>query len=110
MATKANLIIDQGTTFSAEILLTDQFGDPLNLNGYVANAQIRKWYSSSTPAAVFTASINTVSSVVTLNLNETQTANLVAGRYVYDVEARSSANTVSRLVEGIVTVTPQVTR
>lgn len=110
MATKANLIIDQGSTYSVEIQLTDQYGDPLNLTGFVANAQIRKWYSSSTPAATFAASINTISSTVTLNLTETQTSNLVAGRYVYDVEARSAANTVSRIVEGIVTVTPQVTR
>lgn len=110
MATKANLVIDQGSTYSVEIQLSDQNGDPLDLNGYAANAQIRKWYSSSTPAAVFNANINSYSSSITLTLTANQTSNLVAGRYVYDVETTSPANTISRLVEGIITVTPQVTR
>jgi hypothetical protein len=110
MATKANLVIDQGSTYSVQIQLSDQNGDPLALNGFVANAQIRKWYTSSTPAAVFDATIDTGSSSITLNLTANQTSNLVAGRYVYDVETTSTANTISRLVEGIVTVTPQVTR
>lgn len=110
MATKANLVIDQGSTYSVEISLSDQNGDPLNLTGYVANSQIRKWYSSSTPAAVFDTNIDTNSSSITLFLTANQTSNLVAGRYVYDVETTNSSNTISRLVEGIVTVTPQVTR
>ena len=42
MATKANISIDQGTTFTTEILLTDDNGDPLDLSAYTANAQIRK--------------------------------------------------------------------
>lgn len=109
MATKANLVIDQGTTFSTDLNLTDENGDILNLNGYTANSQIRKWYTSSNAAATFTASINTDSGVISLSLTESQTSNLVAGRYVYDVEI-NDGSTISRVVEGIITVTPQVTR
>ncbi|QMP83923.1 MAG: hypothetical protein [Caudoviricetes sp.] len=109
MATKANLVIDQGSTYIVEIDLTDQYGDPLNLTGFVANSQIRKWYSSSNPAASFATTIYPPSTIV-LTLTANQTSSLVAGRYVYDVEATSSTNATSRIVEGIVTVTPQVTR
>lgn len=109
MATKANLVIDQGTTFSADLTLTDDNGDMLQLGGYTANSQMRKWYTSANPAAIFTTSINTTSSVITLSLTDTQTNNLTAGRYVYDVEI-NNGSTISRIVEGIVTVTPQVTR
>jgi hypothetical protein len=109
MATKANLVIDQGTTFSTDLTLTDENGDALNLNGYSANSQVRKWYSSSNAAAVFSTSINVVSSIVTISLTANQTSNLVAGRYVYDVEL-NDGSTTSRIVEGIITVTPQVTR
>jgi hypothetical protein len=109
MATKAPLVIDQGSTFSADLNLTDENGDGLSLIGFTANSQIRKWYSSSNAAATFTTSINVSSSVITLSLTANQTSNLVAGRYVYDVEISDGA-TVSRIVEGIVTVTPQVTR
>lgn len=109
MATKANLVIDQGATFSTDLNLTDENGDILNLDGYTANSQIRKWYTSVNPAATFTASIDANSGVITLALSSTQTSNLISGRYVYDVEI-NDGTTVSRIVEGIVTVTPQVTR
>lgn len=109
MATKANLVIDQGSTFSTSLNLTDENGDPISLLGYTANSQIRKWYTSATPAATFTTNTSEGDGVITLSLTSAQTSNLVAGRYVYDVEIDNGA-TVSRIVEGIVTVTPQVTR
>ena len=86
MATKANLVIDQGATFSTDLTLTDDIGDLLILSGYSANSQIRKWYTSSSPSATFETQINVQSSVITLSLTASQTSNLVAGRYVYDVE------------------------
>jgi hypothetical protein len=109
MSTKANLVIDQGSTFSTDLLLEDENGDYLQLSGYTANSQIRKWYTSSTPAATFTTTINSNTGIVSLSLTANQTSNLVSGRYVYDVEVNDGA-IVSRVVEGVVTVTPQVTR
>lgn len=109
MATKANLVIDQGSTFSADLNLTDENGDVLDLAGYTANSQIRKWYTSTSASAEFTTDINVPEGIVTLSLTAEETGNLTAGRYVYDVEI-NNGSTVSRIVEGIVTVTPQVTR
>ncbi len=109
MATKANIIIDQGTTFSTSINLTDDNGDAIDLTGYTGRAQMRKHYTSSNSQS-FTVSLQSSNGIVTLSLTETQTANLTAGRYVYDVEIVSGANVVSRIVEGFVTVTPEVTR
>lgn len=109
MATKANIIIDQGSSFSTDLTLTNEDGDALNLVGYAINSQIRKWYTSTNVSATFSTSVNLESSVITLSLTANQTSNLVAGRYVYDVELTYNSD-VSRIVEGIVTVTPQVTR
>ena len=109
MATKANIIIDQGTTFSTVINLADDNGDPIDLTGYTGDSEMRKHYSSSNSQS-FTVSLGGANGTVTLSLTSTQTANLVAGRYVYDVELRSGANVVSRIVEGVITVTPEVTR
>lgn len=109
MATKSNIVIDQGSTFSTDLTLTDENGDMLLLSGYTANSQMRKWYTSTNPSAIFSSSINVDSGVITLSLSADQTSNLVAGRYVYDVEINDGSE-VSRIVEGIVTVTPQVTR
>ena len=109
MATKANLVIDQGSTFSTDLTLKDENGDPLNLSGYNANSQMRKWYTSSNATAVFTTSIAENDGVITLSLTANQTNIITAGRYVYDVEINDGSS-VSRVVEGIITVTPQVTR
>jgi hypothetical protein len=110
MATKANLVIDQGTTFSTTITMMDDNGNLIDLTGYSANSQIRKHYTSTT-AVNFSAEINVSTAEITLSLTNIQTANLTAGRYVYDVEVSDTySNTVSRVVEGIVTITPNVTR
>jgi hypothetical protein len=109
MANKSNLVIDQGSTYSSNVVLTDDYGDPRDLTGYTANSQIRKWYTSSNATASFTTSINTAAGVITLNLTANQTSSIEAGRYVYDVEI-ANGSVVTRVVEGIVTVTPQVTR
>lgn len=106
---KANIIINQGTTFSTTINLTDDNGDPIDLTGYTGRSQMRKHYTSSNSQS-FTVSLNSSQGIVSLALTASQTANLTAGRYVYDVEVISGANVVSRIVEGIVTVTPEVTR
>ena len=109
MATKANIIIDQGTTFSTVINLTDDNGDPISLTGYTGDAEMRKHYTSSNSQS-FSVTLGGDTGTITLGLTASQTANLTAGRYVYDVEVTSASNVVSRIVEGIVTVTPEVTR
>lgn len=109
MATKTNLTIDQGATFSSIITITDEDGDIVDLTGYTGASQLRKHYTSSNSTA-FSVSITANTGEVSLSLSANQTSNLVAGRYVYDVEITNSSNVVSRVLEGIITVTPNVTR
>jgi hypothetical protein len=108
MATKANIVIDQGTTFSTTINLTDDDDAPIDLTGYTGRSKMKKHYTSSNSHS-FTVGLSGTSGVVTLSLSATQTSNIVPGRYVYDVELINPSNIVSRIVEGIVTVTPEVT-
>ena len=108
MATKANLIIDQGSSFTTTITLTNDDDTILDLTGYTGAGQIRKWYTSSN-AVNFTVTIAPASGEVTLQLTANATANMSAGRYVYDVELTIGA-TISRVLEGLITVTPEVTR
>ena len=109
MAIKANLTIDQGATFTTSIQLTDQNNEILDLTGYSGASQMRKHYTSSNSTS-FTVTLVANTGEVSLSLTSSQTANLVSGRYVYDVELTDSSNTVSRILEGIVTVSPNVTR
>lgn len=110
MGTVNNLYIDQGATFSATVQVFDDNGDPYNLSGYTANAQIRKNYATNTVAATFTSSVlEAANGTISLSLPASTTGNLKYGRYVYDVEI-AAGNVVYRPIEGIVTVYPQVTR
>lgn len=109
MGTKVNLVVDQGTTFETSVTLTDDNGDLVDLTNYSGAGQIRKHYTSSNSVA-FTVTLGGANGTITLGLSANSTANLVAGRYVYDIEITTTSNTVNRILEGIVTVTPQVTR
>lgn len=107
MAQKINIVMDQGTTFNTTFLIVDESDAAVDFTGYTANSQIRKTYTSST-AYPFTVGLSN-NGVVTLSMSANVTNTITAGRYVYDVEVES-AGIRSRIAEGIVTVTPQVTR
>ena len=110
MAIVSNLTVDQGSTFSASIDITDTEDNVLVLTGYTVAGQIRKTYDSST-AVNFTASVSNASTgEVTISLTPAQTNALVSGRYVYDVEITSAGGTVTRVIEGQLEVTPGVTQ
>jgi hypothetical protein len=47
---------------------------------------------------------------VFFTLNAATTANIKAGRYLFDVKQVDNVNTTTRLIEGIITVNPQVTK
>ena len=114
MATRADLIIDQGTTFSSTINISQSDGTLFQLNDYSARGKIKKAFSSST-SVDFTCVVNENSpsqDTVTISLNSIQTASLNSGRYVYDVEVFTSDSQaiVTRIVEGQVEVTPSVSQ
>lgn len=110
MAIYANITIDQGSDFTSTIDVEDTTGNPANLSGYNARAQLRKTYGSVT-AYDFVATItNPGGGQINIEMSSAVTNGLKPGRYVYDVEVVSSGGTVTRVVEGQVEVTPGVTR
>jgi hypothetical protein len=105
------LFLEQGTSFVTTITIDDVYGIPYDLTNNIAKSQIRKSYYSTVPTADFIISIPVpTNGTITLSLNSAQTSNIAAGRYVYDVVIKNNANTVTRVLEGIVNVLPQVTR
>ena len=109
MAIKANLIIDQGADFQTTINVTDDDDNVIDLTGYSGTAQMRKHYTSVTFYS-FTVTVYPLSGEVTLGLSANTTNSITPGRYVYDCELLDGNGKTSRLIEGIVTLTPQVTR
>jgi hypothetical protein len=111
MAVVSNLSIDQGTTYSVTIAVTDNTNTARDLTGYTARSQLRKSYYTTANTS-FTVNIdNPLEGEIDLSLTATQTSGLKAGRYVYDVELVANATSaVERIVEGIITVYPEATK
>lgn len=109
MATISNLYVDAGATYSNIITVTASNGQALNLAGYTVASQIRKSYQSSV-AYTFAASIHDASTgKIRLQLTANASEAIPAGRWLYDVEI-TSGSTKTRVVEGIVTINPQITQ
>lgn len=110
-AAYSNLYLEQGTTFTTTITLDDVYGETYNLVGYTASSQMRKSYYSSNATATFDTTINLGQGSVTLSLDSDITANIAAGRYVYDaIIVDTNTNVTTRILEGIIEVSPRVTR
>tara|TARA_R110000868_G_C10374931_1_gene718779 strand:- start:1 stop:333 length:333 start_codon:yes stop_codon:yes gene_type:complete len=110
MAIKANLIIDQGSDYDVTFDLTHANGTVFNLTSYTGRASMRKSPFSST-AKDFTVTIpDAANGALMIAMTSTYSANVTGGRYLYDVEIVSSANVVTRVVQGIATVSPEITR
>lgn len=109
---KVNFVCPQGSTFTRT--LTYKINDaPVNLTGYNARLQVREYHYSDD----FIASLTDTSGItmggsagtITVSMAASATENFVSGDYVYDLEI-VTGGTVTRLIEGKFTVTPEVTR
>ena len=105
MAKTKNLVIDQGTSFYANVQYLDDNKHPISLVGYDVRSKMRKSYNSSNSASIGVSITNAATGNVQLYLSPIQTAGIKSGRYVYDVEANIGSDVV-RIVEGLVTVYP----
>ncbi len=108
-----NLIIDKGSDFAIQITVK-QGGAAMNLYGYSARAQLRTSKSATgSPSATFTCTVLSPNTdgKIHLALPNSQTSNVAPGRYYYDLEIFTANDAaVTRLLQGDVTVTPEVTR
>ena len=107
------IFLEQGASFNTTIYIDDVYGSTYNLQNYSASSQMRKSYYSINPTATFNTTINNTNGVILLSLNANTTSNIYPGRYVYDVviyDNTDASNNTIRLLEGIINVTPRVTR
>lgn len=108
-----NFTMDQGATWTLQLVYNDSNGDPVNLTGYTAEMQIRKKFNSDVAVLTLSTSnggITIVPLTGTLNLIATdEQAAIEPGFYVYDLEL-NIGGTRTRLIQGQVTVSGEVTR
>ena len=108
-AGKYDIKVDQGSDFSLQLTIQES-GIAKDLSGFSLRGQMRPTKDSSTLTATFTTSITDVTGgVCTISLPYTTTENITVGQYFYDIEL-FTGSTVQRIIEGLVTVSPEVTR
>ena len=105
-----NFIIDQGATFTRTLTVKEN-GSAMNLTGYSVASLMRATHDSSTVVGTFTCTISNASGgIITMSMTASATGAIEEAIYVYDLEIASGSGTVTRLLEGEVTVNPEVTR
>jgi len=106
---KEDLVIPQGTAYSKTFSVKDSNGDLMNLSGYTANSQMRREFTSNTVTLSFTTAVDT-GGYVTISTTPAQTSPIEARRYLYDVEINDGSDNITRIREGIITLTPEITK
>jgi hypothetical protein len=112
MASYVEIYMDQGTTFRNVINLTDDLTNSyINVSGYQVRSQMRRSYYSANATANLVCTItDSANGEITMSLDAANTSNIKAGRYLFDLETVDRSNITVRVLEGIITVTPEITR
>ena len=106
-----DIVIDQGSDFAIEVAISED-GTVTPIETHSARAQLRPSPTSSTKTADFTCTITNASQgKLKMSLTNSQTASISSGKYYYDLElVNTSSGSVTRLLQGVARVTPEVTR
>lgn len=109
---KLNLLCPQGSTF-ARTLTYKVDNEPVDLTGYSVRLQVREYHYSDDFIVSLTDSsgitLGGSAGTIDILVAASATQEFVSGDYVYDLEL-VAGGTVTRLIEGKFTVTPEVTR
>jgi hypothetical protein len=70
----------------------------------------RSYYSTNVSANIVCTITNAANGEITMSLGSSNTAAIKAGRYLFDIRTTDPFNVTSRILEGIITVTPEITK
>jgi len=101
--------IEQGSTFT-RTMSVESNKTPVNLTGYTLAGQLRKGYSASESINFDIEVINALIGKIKISLTSSTTSALIYNKYVYDIEIADPTGVVSRILEGSMTLSLNVTR
>lgn len=115
-ATVQNLVIEQGATFSRVVTCTTAAGAVFTLTGYVARMKLRPTPGHATVLLSLTSSpaaglvVDGTLGTITITITAAQTAAMTFSEASYDLEVESAGGVVTRVLQGIVELSVEVTR
>ena len=104
------MLIEQNATFSTTVNVVGSAGAAVNLYGYSASTQMRKSYYATSATIITSTITGNANGEITLSMTAANTANLTPGRQVFDLLITSPSSVKTRVIEGIVVVSPGVTQ
>ena len=106
----ADFDTDQGASFSATLNVTDSESGSSDLTGYSVAGQFKRSYTSETYTELNCELTDASIGQVTISLEPDVTVATAARKYLYDIFLTSPSGKVSKIIEGILTIYPSVTR
>jgi hypothetical protein len=115
MAVAYNVVIDQGADWYITFTYKNSAGVAINLTGYTAAMQLRSEPSDTLAVLSLSSPSNGITitgatGTIAVHATAAQTGGISAGDYYYDLEITSGAGVITRLVQGQIEVSAQVTR
>lgn len=108
LPTQVNLALYKGDDFTFMVSVRDSAGQPVDLTGATARAQIRASIGATSILGTFVPTVDATAGNIWLHLEDTVSANLPAAG-VWDVEIDRDGDIVT-LAAGTVSMTSDVTR
>lgn len=111
-----NTVIDQGSLWTLQVTYEDNNGTPINLSNNTAKMQLRSQPQDVDAALTLSSAngdivITPLTGVISITASSTQTGAVDEGTYYYDLEVTDTVtNEVTRIIQGQIVVSAEVTR
>ena len=112
-AVKYDLVLEQGTDLDMPVNLVDEDGVAISMSGYSAKLQVRAYVESDTvlfEMSTDDSSIDVTTGTLILKFTEADFADATWRNGVYDLEIEASTGERERIMQGMFTIDPEVTR
>jgi len=112
MSSYVELFMDQGADFNTTIQINNESNNtPQDLTGLNVSSKMRRSLLSQNATATLKCVPEGNTGQIIVSLDAGNTANIPAGTYFFDMKVinTNNANATSRLIEGIIFVTPSIT-
>ena len=110
MANRADLLIFQGSDYSATVVVQNIDGTPADITGWSAKAQLRRGPADAAPVVEHEISCTVQPpDVVLLNIPHADTT-LLTSRYAWDLDLTSPEGLIVTVLQGAAIIDAEVTR
>ena len=113
MADTYDITIDAGSTYQLSVAWKDDSAVAINLTGYSARMHVRREINDTDTVLELSSgsglTLGGSAGTVAVEIAAADTVDL-SGVYVYDLEVESGGGVVTRLIQGAITINPEVTR